>query len=149
MADSFPRRPTDALFAESMRLREGDNHLISERDGLVVCQIWERPDLSSEQGAKNADQLVTFLEQQVLRSAKRYRGIILDARRAPIVFGPQTRGRLSALFSKSAANRLRLAVLCGESATQVLQFRSLCAPSPKLLQVFENEAKASLWLRGQ
>jgi hypothetical protein len=130
-----------------MRLKEGDNHLISERDGLVICQVWARPDLSSEQGAKNADELVKFLEEQVLRPGTRYRGIILDARRAPIVFGPETRARLAALFSKSVANRARLAVLCGESATQVLQFRSLCATSPNLLQVFENEAEASHWLR--
>jgi hypothetical protein len=131
-----------------MRLKEGDNHLISERDGLVIVQIWTRPDLSSEQGAKNADELVTFLEELVLRPAARYRGLIMDVRRGPTVFGPKTRERLSALFAHSAVSKLRLAVLCGESATQLLQFRSLCAQSPNLLQVFDNEAAASQWLRG-
>lgn len=130
-----------------MRLREGDNHLISERDSLVICQVWVRPDLSSEQGAQNADELVRFLEEMVLRPTTRYRGIILDVRRAPTVFGPRTRARLAALFSKSVVIRLPLAVLCGTTATQALQFRSLCSPSPHLLQVFENEAEASHWLR--
>ncbi|MEO6600601.1 MAG: hypothetical protein ABIQ16_12045, partial [Polyangiaceae bacterium] len=123
-----------------MKLKEGDNHLISERDGLAICQIWTRPDLSSEQGAKNAQEMVTFIQDLVLRADANFRGIIFDARRGPTVFGPKTRETLAGLLVRSVARNVRVAVLCGESATQVLQFRSLCAPTPTLTQVFENEA---------
>jgi len=130
-----------------MRLKEGDNHLISERDGLAVCQIWIRSDLSSEQGAKNAEEMVTFLQDVVLRAGTKYRGIIFDVRRGPTVFGPITRTTLTGLVTRSASQKVRVAIVCSESATQILQFRSLCTGSPSMAQVFDNEAGALQWLR--
>ena len=129
-----------------MRLTEGENHLISERDGLAVCQIWSRPDLSSEQGAKNAEQMVTFMSDVVLRLNTKYRGIIFDVRRGPTVFGPKTRDVLAALLARSVERRVPVAILTSDSATQVLQFRSLCASAPSMTQVFENEPLAVQWL---
>ncbi len=130
-----------------MRLKEGDNHLISERDGLAICQIWTRPDLSAEQGAANAQEMVTFLQNVVLRPGTTYRGIIFDVRRGPTTFGPKTRETLTLLLARSLSNKVRLAFLCGESATQVLQFRSLCSATPSMTQVFDSEAPAAHWLR--
>ena len=130
-----------------MRLKEGENHLISDRDGLAVCQIWTRPDLSSEEGARNAQQMVSYLSDEVLRAGTLYRGIIFDVRRGPPVFGPTTREVLAGLLLKSVSRNVRVAIITGESATQVLQFRSLCAASPNMAQVFESEAAAAHWLR--
>ncbi len=130
-----------------MRLTQGENHLISERDGLVVCQIWARPDLSSEHGAQNAQQMVSFLMDVVLKAGSTYRGMIFDVRRGPPVFGPKTRDVLSGLFARSVERRMSVAILTGESATQVLQFRSLCSPAPTLTRVFDNEPSAVQWLR--
>ena len=130
-----------------VRLTEGENHLISARDGLVVCQIWTRTDLSSEQGARNAQQMVAFMMNDVLRVATTYRGIIFDVRRGPPVFGPKTREALAALLARSVERGVPIAILTGESATQVLQFRSLCTTSPRLTKVFENEPAAAQWLR--
>lgn len=130
-----------------MRLKEGDNHLISERDGLAICQIWIRPDLTAEQGAKNAKEMATFMQEVVLRPGTTYRGIIFDVRRGPVMFGPNTRETLAALLTRSVAHRVNVAFICGEAATQVLQFRSLCAAAPSLTQVFESEAAAVHWLR--
>ena len=130
-----------------MRLAEGENHLISARDGLVICQIWTRPDLSSEEGAKNAQQMVAFMMDEVLRVGTAYRGIVFDVRRGPPVFGPKTRATLAGLLARSIERGVRVAILTGESATQVLQFRSLCASAPKMTQVFESEPAATQWLR--
>ena len=130
-----------------MRLKEGDNHLISERDGLAICQVWVRPDLSTEQGAKNAQEMVAFIQDIVLRPGTKFRGLIFDVRRGPPVFGPKTREALAALFVRSVAQKVCVGILCGEHATQVLQFRSLCAVAPTMTQVFENEAAAVHWLR--
>jgi hypothetical protein len=126
-----------------VRLKEGDNHLISERDGLAICQVWIRPDLSTEQGAKNAQEMVAFIQDIVLRPGTKFRGLIVDVRRGPPVFGPKTRETLAALFVRSIAHKVRVGILCGESATQVL----LCAPTPTMTQVFQNEAAAVHWLR--
>lgn len=130
-----------------MRLKEGDNHLISERDGLAICQVWTRPDLSAEQGAKNAQEMVAFLQEVVLRPGTRFRGLIFDVRRGPPVFGPKTREALAAFLERSITHKVKVGVVCGESATQVLQFRGLCAVAPSMTQVFDNEAAASHWLR--
>jgi hypothetical protein len=128
-------------------LKEGDNHLISERDGLAICQVWVRPDLSTEQGAKNAQEMVAFIQDSVLRPGTKFRGLIFDVRRGPPLFGPKTRDTLAALLVRSIAHKVRVGILCGEHATQVLQFRSLCAATPTMTQVFENEAAAVHWLR--
>ncbi len=131
-----------------MRLSEGENYVISERDGLAVCQVWSRPELSSEDGAKNAAQMVAFLRDRVLRAGARFRGVIFDVRRAPPVFGPKTRETLAGLLAQCARVGIRFSVITGESATQVLQFRSLCAEAPAFTRVFDNEPAAVQWLRG-
>ena len=105
-----------------MRLIEGDNHLISERDGLVICQVWVRPDLSTEDGAKNAGQMVAYLTDAILRTGTPYRGIVFDVRRGPKVFGPQTRTVMERLLALSASRKVRVAIIASDSATKVLQF---------------------------
>lgn len=130
-----------------MRLVEGDNHLISERDGLVICQVWTRPDLSPEAGAKSAEQMTAYMMNVVLRPGTPYRGIIFDVRRGPTLFGPKTRETLTRLLSESATRSVRVAFLSADSASQALQFRSLCAGLPNQAQVFESEAAAAQWLR--
>ena len=129
-----------------MRLVEGDNHLISQRDGIAICQVWTRPDLSSEEGAKNAGQMVAYLTDVVLRVGTSYRGLIIDVRRGPTVFGPKTRAALVGLLATSVARKVRVAILTSDSATQFLQFRSLCTPAPTMNQVFANESSAVQWL---
>jgi hypothetical protein len=132
-----------------MRLVEGDNHLISERDGIVICQVWTRPDLSAEAGAKSAQQMTSYMMNVVLRPGTPYRGIIFDVRRGPTVFGPKTRETLTRMLSESSKLGVRVAFLSGESASQALQFRGLCATVPSVAQVFENEPAAAQWLRTQ
>src|SRR5215208_6853281 len=53
--------------AAPMRLAQGENHVISAREGLAVLQVWMRPDLSPEEGAKNAGQMTEYLSTHVLR----------------------------------------------------------------------------------
>lgn len=128
-----------------MRLAQGDNHVISARDGLAILQVWSRPDLSAEDGAKNAAQITQFLSNHVLRPGAPYRGLIFDVRRGPPVFGPKTRDTLSALFSSAARYGIGIAVLCGDSAIQVLQFRNLCRDAGGRADVFSSEAEAVRW----
>lgn len=128
-----------------MRLAQGDNHVISAREGLAILQVWTRPDLTPEEGAKNAAQIADYLSGHVLRPSSPYRGLIFDIRRGPPVFGPKTRESLSALFALAAKNGVPVAVLCGGSAIQVLQFRNLCRDAGGRADVFSNEAEAVRW----
>ena len=128
-----------------MRLISGDNHLISARDGVVICQIWIREDLSAEEGARNAQQISDYLTQTVLRAGTTYRGLIFDVRRGPASFGPKTRDALLAIFATAAKVSVPVAVLAGPAPIQVVQFKSLCGASSARAEVFESEAEAVQW----
>lgn len=128
-----------------MRLISGDNHLISARDGIVICQIWVREDLSAEEGARNAKQISDYVTQTVLRPGTPYRGLIFDVRRGPASFGPKTRNALLALFAAAAKVGMPVAVLAGAAPIQVVQFKSLCGASNARAEVFESEAEAVRW----
>jgi hypothetical protein len=128
-----------------MRLAQGENHVISARAGLAVLQVWSRPDLSPEEGAKNAQQMTDYLVTHVLRVGSPYRGLVFDVRRGPPVFGPKTRDTLASLFGLAAKNRIPIAVLCSNSAIQILQFRNLCHDSGGRADVFSSEAEAVRW----
>jgi hypothetical protein len=129
-----------------MRLSQGDNHQISARDGIAVCEVWSRPDLSPEDGARNARQMSDYLTSNVLRVGSQYRGIIFDLRKGPPVFGPKTRETLALFFSTAAKANIGVAVLVGDSAIQLLQFRNLCRDSNGRADVFDNEPDALRFL---
>ncbi len=132
-----------------MRLAQGENHVISAREGLAILQVWSRPDLSAEEGARNAGQMTEYLSTHVLCPGAPYRGLIFDVRRGPPVFGPKTRETLASLFALAAKNDVPIAVLCGDSAIQVLQFRNLCRDSGGRADVFSSEAEAVRWFAAQ
>jgi len=128
-----------------VKLSEGDNHLITARDGIATCAVWVRPDLSAEDGARSARQMSEYLERHVLGAGSGFRGIIFDLRKGPPVFGPKTRESLAAFFKAAADANIAVAVLVGDSAIQVLQFRNLCRGSGGRADVFDNEADAVRW----
>ncbi len=132
-----------------MRLAQGENHLISARDGIVICQVWVRSDLSPEEGAKNAQQMVAFLTSRALSVGTPYRGLIFDVRRGPPVFGPKTRETLLSLLASAAAANVPVAILAGAAPIQVVQFRNLCNESNADADVFESEAAAVAWFNGK
>jgi hypothetical protein len=128
-----------------VKLSEGDNHLISAKDGLATCEVWTRPDLSAEDGARNARQMSEYLTRKVLFPGTPYRGVIFDLRRGPPVFGPKTREALAGFFAAAARCGTGVAVLVGDSPIQVLQFRNLCRDSGGRADVFDNEQDAIRW----
>jgi hypothetical protein len=128
-----------------MRLVDGDNHLISVRDGLLICQVWVRPDLSAEDGARNAQEMVDYLMTQALRRGTHYRGLIFDVRRGPAKFGPKTRAVLEGLLAAAAAIDMPVAMLAGPDPVQERQFAELCAACKGQTRVFGSEAEAVHW----
>jgi hypothetical protein len=130
-----------------MRLITGDNHLISARDGVVICQVWVREDLSPEQGAQNAKQLVDYLTNTALKQSPPYRGMIIDVRRGPPSFGPKTRNALIGLLDAARAVGVPVAVLAGPAAVQIERFSQLCEARVDS-KVLDSEAAAVHWFAG-
>jgi hypothetical protein len=128
-----------------VKLSEGDNHLISARNGIATCQVWVRADLSPEDGARNARQMSDYLANQVFIKGSPYRGVLFDLRKGPPVFGPKTRETLAGFFASAASAKIPIAVLVGESPIQVLQFRNLCRDGGGRADVFDNELDALRW----
>jgi hypothetical protein len=131
-----------------MRLVTGDNHLISARDGVVICQVWVREDLNAEQGAQNAKQLVDYLTGTALKRSPPYRGMIVDVRRGPATFGPKTRAALVGLLDAARAAAVPVAILAGPAATQIQQFSKLCDARADAT-VLESEPAAVRWFAGK
>jgi hypothetical protein len=136
---------TREVYDGYMRLTEGDNHLISARDGLIVCQVWTRPDLSPEDGARNARDMVAYLIRTALFAGSPYRGLIFDVRRGPAIFGPKTRETLAGLLEHARKARVPVAMLAGATPVQVVQFQNLCAESRAESKVFSSESEAIGW----
>ena len=130
-----------------MRLVTGDNHLISARDGVVICQVWVREDLNAEQGAQNAKQLVDYLTGTALKRSPPYRGMIIDVRRGPPKFGPKTRETLLGLLDAAHAAEVPVAILAGPAATQIEQFSRLCRARADA-KVLDSEPAAVRWFAG-
>jgi hypothetical protein len=131
-----------------MRLVTGDNHLISARDGVVICQVWVREDLNAEQGAQNAKQLVDYLTGTALKRSPPYRGMIVDVRRGPATFGPKTREALVGLLDAARTAAVPVAILAGPAATQIQQFSKLCEARADA-KVLESEPAAVRWFAGK
>lgn len=130
-----------------MELIRGDNHVISATNGLVVCEVWSRPELSADDGARNARDMVTFLTEKALRVGSPYVGMLFDLRRGPPVFGPKTRAALLDLFTQAARASIPVGVLTGNSPTQLVQFKNVCREASGRAAVFDDEAAALRWLR--
>ena len=123
-----------------MRLSQGDNHQISARDGIASETVWSRPDLTPEDGARNARQMSTTWRRTCCVSAPQYRGIIFIGGR-----GATSRSETrepGPFFSAAAKAHIGVAVAGGESAIQLLQFRNLCRDAAGAPTVFDNEPDA-------
>jgi hypothetical protein len=112
---------------------------------VIICQVWVRSDLSPEDGARNAREMVEYLTQTALRPGTPYRGLIFDVRRGPAAFGPKTRDTLLGLLATAAKINMPVAILAGAAPIQVVQFKSLCGASSAKAEVFESEAEAVQW----
>lgn len=112
-------------------LAERENHLVSVRHGMLMCQVWRRRDLDITRGAELARLLADQLEDSFRRGVSA-RGFVFDLREAPPVSGPVTQGAISHILTSAERYGVRIAVVVGPGALQAMQIRRLtreCAPS--------------------
>ncbi len=79
-------------------LGKGGNYEIMLVRGIAVCRIWKRPDVSREEGARYAEEMVRVMTETALGVRTAGKAAILDMSQAPSSWGPSTEGSLSASF---------------------------------------------------
>lgn len=121
---------------------------VTALDGVARAIVANRSDVSPEEGADIARRLVDTVSREVFAPDSRCRGLVLDVRDAPDVFGPKTRDALETLFRSAEAGKKPVGVLV-RSTTQRLQFDSLAGLyAPSTSRLFDTLEQAVTFARG-
>lgn len=119
----------------------GANFELTGNERLGLCRVWSRPDLSREDGAKSAQDLVVWVVQLLERDG--LRGFILDVRDARMVLGGKTLGVLETIFGTAEKRGVRISALIATDPIQRLDFADLVARvAPKNGRVHEDAREA-------
>jgi len=122
--------------------------VVTVEDGVARATVENRSDVEPEEGAEIARRLVDTVNREVFAASSRLRGLVLDVRNAPDVFGPKTRDALETLFRGAEAAQKPMGVLV-RSTTQRLQFDSLAGLyAPGVSRLFEASEAALEHARG-
>jgi hypothetical protein len=123
---------------------QGGNYTIELDGELVRCRVWRRPELSSQECARFAEEKVAHFDQLARRALA---GMLLDLTDAPPIVGPQTQAALFAMFVAWENAACPLAVVAGESALQRMQVaRVLQQAAPRWGACFVEASSALAWL---
>lgn len=77
--------------AETMKLiDEGENFRLYTWRWVAFCQVWSRPDVTAEDGARYAAVLMNSLHFLLTDNDNAVPGIVFDIREAPKTSGPKT-----------------------------------------------------------
>lgn len=125
---------------------EGPNYRLELVNRIVICRIWKRADLSSEQGANCAEEMADLFLRLAGLPTSMVRGAILDLRDAPHSWGPVTHLALGrAMMSFEHVGR-KLAVLTTHVAEQRLMAMQIVRDrAPNHAAVFTDEFSAERW----
>lgn len=128
-------------------LGKGEVFEITAVDGIARLEVVNRPDVTPEEGARCASEMNDIITNRVLAPRSGYRALLVDVRRGPPVFGPNTRAALGDMFAKIEDAKKATAVLVGTPAIQRLQFSSLVREHARTTgKVFGEEEQALAWL---
>lgn len=124
-------------------IAEGPSYAISLDGGRGTLRIWKRPDLSSGEGARLAQEMADAMAR-VLPST---RSLVFDLRDAPTVSGPASVEALGKVVRACERGRIRVAVLIGDDPVQRLQVNRVTREcGPEMARVFEAAEDAEPWL---
>lgn len=101
---------------------EGLNFAIEELDsGIAVVQVWRRPDLSRDEGARCAQ----LIADHMARLAGKARGCIFDLTRATTSWGPATHQAVRKMIAVWEAAAKPIYVVPARDAIQRLLLREI------------------------
>ena len=123
----------------------GDNYRIELLpSGLILCTVWQRPDLDWSEGAARAELMVDAL---VVLAQRPGHALLFDLEEAPPLFGPRTEAALSRGLSAWERAGRPVAVNIGSSGIQRLQIERVArGHAPKTGKIFSGKDDAHAWL---
>ncbi|MBK6512712.1 MAG: hypothetical protein IPM79_14865 [Polyangiaceae bacterium] len=123
----------------------GPNFVIEVDEGLATCRVWQRPDLTSTEGAACAEQISRHAE--ALASDPNARGFVFDLRQAPPIAGPRTTAAVGQMAKAYEVAGKGFAVITADTPMMLLQFRRVvreAAPLRGVVTTDEAEAVESV-----
>jgi hypothetical protein len=127
----------------------GGNYSLDIVDGVVLCHVRKRPDVSREEGAAFAVEMGRHFATLASGSRVFAFACILNLRDAPPVWGPATQAALEYMVRvwEVAARRVAL-VTSSEEAIQQLQCKRIATmQAPSHSKVFTSLEGAEAWVR--
>lgn len=119
----------------------GANFELTANERLGLCRVWSRPDLSRDEGAKSAQDLVVWVLKLLEKPG--LRGFILDVRDARMVLGGKTLAVLETIFGCAEQRGVRISALIAADPIQRLDFGDLVARvAPKNGRVHQDAREA-------
>lgn len=103
----------------------GDNYRLSKVSGTLLLEVWQRPDLSSQQGADLAERMLAEVRAHTIKPD--VREVILDLSKAPPVAGPRTQAALADIAGFVCRHGKPFAFVSGERALMRMQLKRLLA----------------------
>src|SRR5262245_40047196 len=95
-------------------LNQGGNYEIQLSRGIVICRVWKRPDVSREEGARYAEEMVHTMVEAAAGMRAAAKAAILDLSGAPSSWGPATESSLSHILAEWERSRRRIAFQMGD-----------------------------------
>ena len=127
-------------------LAEGRNYQILSDGPVVLCRVSARADLTMEEGAACAAEMLQYLSNRAKQEG--VKGLVFDIRSGPRIAGPKTQDLLSELFRVWAAQSKRVGILVADPR-QELQFQRLATDTMRgLFVVARNEPDVRKFLAG-
>lgn len=104
---------------QSSVVQEGENYRIGLEGDVCIVTVWRREDLTSAQGADQAQQMVAKLGE--VMSKPGVHAMVLDLSAAPVIMGPRTQETITGLLRTAAKLRRGCRVVPSAGATSRLQ----------------------------
>jgi hypothetical protein len=125
---------------------EGGNYRILLAEGLVMCDVWKRPDVDAQQGGAWAQEMGHHLVLLATGPRDRAYALIFDMTDAPPVAGPKTSELLGKVFNSWEIVGRKVAVVVGDPPMQALQMRRILKEeAPTKGRVFDSGPDAHAW----
>lgn len=102
----------------------GDNYTFGIAPShRAVCRVWRRPDLSSADGARCAEEMTGLMRAASSRSETM--GMLFDLRDAPFIAGPRTEAAVTLMLASWDQLRKRSVIILSDNPMQQLQMKRL------------------------
>jgi hypothetical protein len=115
------------LDLQMSQVASGPNYSFDVDQGVAVCRVWQRRDLSMAEGAHCAEEMIGHFAR--LAQDSQLRGMIFDLSQAPPVVGPKTEQALTKMMSSFDVARRPIAVIAGDDTMRQLQLQRILATS--------------------